>query len=153
MRKNPCSDISLLWWCQVGLTLSGISVTSCHPRGVLLCIWIVFQECCHPPPPLPGPLVKPSRVSACSFLTLKDGVTPSLKATAYYVTRHHCFTITAHLPRLTHYTPLVLVQTFKNTSSGWVWKYFNADTIVCNFSILPALLYNKCGLKVHTLNF
>lgn len=23
-------------------------MTSCHPWGVLLCIWIVFQECCHP---------------------------------------------------------------------------------------------------------
>lgn len=29
--------------------------------------------------------------------TPKDGVTPPLKATAHYVTRHHCFTITAHL--------------------------------------------------------
>lgn len=51
-----------------------------------------------------GPLVKLSSVSACAFFTLKDGVTPPLKATAYYVTGHHCFTITAHLPRLTRYT-------------------------------------------------
>lgn len=29
--------------------LSRILVTSCHPWGVLLCIWIVFQECCPPP--------------------------------------------------------------------------------------------------------
>lgn len=51
-----------------------------------------------------GPLVKPSSVSTCVFFTLRDGVTSPLKATAYYVTRHHCFTITGHLRRLTHYT-------------------------------------------------
>lgn len=30
-EESPCSDISPLWLCQEGLTLSGISVTSCHP--------------------------------------------------------------------------------------------------------------------------
>ncbi len=94
------------WSCHLWLMQPEVSLTLCHLKGVLVSLWIMFQK---PPdsPTRPSPAatcVKASNKSACFGFwrhVLRDGVTPPLNATAYYVTRHHRFTIAAHLLLLT----------------------------------------------------